>query len=198
MISQPQSTSLSTVHLEQAESTPKRITNISYFTATVKPLLSTDTNTTIYFITPTYSRITQKVDLTTLCQTLMMVPKLIWIVVEDSPNKTPMVTNLLTRCNVMSVHMNVESPDTLAIEQRYLGLKWVRDTCRVHSCNGVVYFGDDDNKYDLRLFETVSCDCVQKMMLQVKHKLFFSCVHADTTNSMGVCDECGFCRRHVR
>eukprot|EP00731_Ephydatia_muelleri_P008988 Em0004g1326a len=123
MISQPQSTSLSTVQLKQAESTPKRITNISYFTATVKPQLSTDTNTTIYFITPTYSRITQKVDLTTLCQTLMLVPKLIWIVVEDSPNKTPMVTNLLTRCNVMSVHMNVESPDTLAIEQRYLGLK---------------------------------------------------------------------------
>ena len=54
-----------------------------------------------------------------------------------------------------SVHMNMESPDVLAIEQRYLGLKWVKDTCKAQSCNGVVYFGDDDNKYDLRMFEAV-------------------------------------------
>ena len=132
------------------------MTNTSFFTATVEPLESPDTNVTIYFITPTYSRLTQKVDLTSLCQTLMHVPTLVWIVIEDSPKKTPMVTSLLARCNVTSVHMNVESPDDLAIEQRYLGLKWVKDTCKPPSCKGVVYFGDDDNKYDLRLFDEVS------------------------------------------
>lgn len=166
---QPQSTTLSTVVLEQTESTgfnPGNYTLDFYFTATVRPLQSAHASTTIYFITPTYSRITQKADLTCLCQTLMLVPTLVWIVVEDSPSKTPMVTHLLERCNLTSVHMNVESPDILAIEQRYLGLKWVRDTCRSNNgCNGVVYFGDDDNKYDLRLFEAVSCDCVFMMTI---------------------------------
>ena len=96
---------------------PHKATNIS-FTSTVAPLYLVNISTTIYFITPTYARRTQKVDLTSLCQTLMHVPKLVWIVVEDSPVKTALVTNLLSRCNVTSVHMNVESPDVLAIEQR--------------------------------------------------------------------------------
>ena len=54
-------------------------------------------------------------------------------------------------------------------EQRNLGLSWIRAQCGVgtqslltervlksEECNGVVYFADDDNKYDLRLFEQVS------------------------------------------
>ena len=53
-------------------------------------------------------------------------------------------------------------------EQRNLGLSWIRAQCGVgtqslltehvlksEECNGVVYFADDDNKYDLRLFEQV-------------------------------------------
>ena len=110
---------------------------------------------TIFFITPTYARITQKVDLTSLCQTLMHVPSLLWIVVEDSDVKTPLVTNLLHRCPVPSLHFNLSSPDVLAIGQRYIGLKWVKENCWSSNCTGVVYFGDDDNKYDLRVFDEV-------------------------------------------
>ena len=47
------------------------------------------------FPTPTHMRLTQKVDLTSLCQTLMSVPQLVWIVVEDSDMKNVMVTQLL-------------------------------------------------------------------------------------------------------
>ena len=41
---------------------------------------------------------------------------------------------------------------------RNMGMQWVREHCSFKECNGVVYFGDDDDKYDLRFFEEVSFD----------------------------------------
>lgn len=44
------------------------------------------------------------------------------------------------------------------VEQRNTGLAWIREHCKVTSpeCQrGVLYFMDDDNKYDLRLFDEV-------------------------------------------
>ena len=63
-------------------------------------------------ITPTYARWTQKADLTRLCQTLMHVPSLHWIVVEDSEGKTDLVKRLLGLCGVcvcvrVCVHVSV-------------------------------------------------------------------------------------------
>ena len=51
----------------------------------------------IYMITPTHSCLTQKADLTRLCHTLMHVTNLHWIVVEDSVEKTSLVTRFLAR-----------------------------------------------------------------------------------------------------
>ena len=51
----------------------------------------------IYMITPTHSCLTQKADLTRLCHTLMHVSTLHWIVVEDSVEKTSLVTRFLAR-----------------------------------------------------------------------------------------------------
>lgn len=51
----------------------------------------------IYMITPTHTRHTQKADLTRLCHTLMHVNNLHWIVVEDSFEKTLLVTRFLAR-----------------------------------------------------------------------------------------------------
>ena len=65
----------------------------------------------IYMITPTYARWTQKADLMRLSQTLMHVPNLHWIVVEDAEERTKLVTNfLLRRKNVLrSTHLNVRT-----------------------------------------------------------------------------------------
>ena len=118
----------------------------------------------IFGITPTYRRSTQKVDLTSLCHTLTLVPRLVWIVVEDSHEKTGLVSRLLQRCKVQSVHMNVKTPPNAksrGVLQRNAGLNWVRSHCSEVVCDGVVYFMDDDNKYDLRLFEEVSI-CVYR------------------------------------
>ena len=39
------------------------------------------------------------------------------------------------------------------MEQRNTGLKWLRE--QQTDCSGVVYFADDDNKFDLRVFAEV-------------------------------------------
>ena len=113
----------------------------------------------IFGITPTYKRSTQKVDLTSLCHTLSLVPHIIWIVVEDASEKSGLVARLLKRCKVISVHMNNKTPPnqrSRGVLQRNTGLNWIREHCSQVKCNGVVYFMDDDNKYDLRLFEEVN------------------------------------------
>lgn len=117
-------------------------------------------------ITPTYYRLTQKLDLVTLCQTLMNVPNFIWIVVEDSNRKTAQVTSILTRCPVVSVQLTARTTaesrkiHMKGSEQRNKGLEWIRQQCMrcgddPGACDGVVYFMDDDNAYDLRLFDVV-------------------------------------------
>ena len=127
-------------------------------------------NPTIFVITPTHKRITQKLELLSLCYTFTLVPDLVWIVVEDSINKTNLVTKFLTDCPVKSVHLNVPSPKEMArkwwhwmpalhhrrVLQRNLGIKYLRDKYSKRNCNGVVHFADDDNRYDIRLFERVS------------------------------------------
>ena len=132
---------------------------------------------TVYAITPTYVRPTQRVDLISLCHTLMHVPNITWIVVEDSVNKTQHVRDILTKqCkSVTSVHLTAKSSKNKAegrgVNQRNAALSWIRQTCGSNEtttttekkCNGVVYLMDDDNKYDLRLFQEVGLRALSKL-----------------------------------
>lgn len=125
---------------------------------------------TIFAITPTYARLVQKAELTRLSQTFLHVPQLHWIIVEDSPHKTPLVTDLLLKSSLTYTHLHMptakdrklheDDPNWLkprGVEQRNEGLRWLREDRRVaqgsDSQQGVVYFADDDNTYSLQLFE---------------------------------------------
>lgn len=130
-------------------------------------LNATDNSTlpTIVAITPTYKRLTQKLDLVSLCSTVMHIPGFLWIVIEDSKSKSSLVANVLGRCRVNFVHLNVatsaqtKKAGQRGVEQRNAGLDWARKYCKEHcsnNCSGVIYFMDDDNRYDLRLFAEVS------------------------------------------
>ena len=120
---------------------------------------------TIYAVTPTYARLTQKADLTRLAQTLLHVPNFHWIVVEDSDQKTKLVTNFLANSGIHYTQLNINTdinyklkandPNWLqprGVDQRNLGLKWIRHNVNP-STSGVVYFLDDDNTYSLKMFE---------------------------------------------
>ena len=71
---------------------------------------------TIYFITPTYARHVQRAELTRLSYTLILVPNLHWIVVEDANATTHLVKNILQQAfkrkiyNFNYTHLNVPTP----------------------------------------------------------------------------------------
>ena len=122
---------------------------------------------TIYVITPTYARPTQKAELTRLCHVFLMVPNLHWILVEDSKSQTKLVTNFLRHCGVSYTHLNVPTPPDWKLQnkekrwrkprgvlQRNEALIWLRENSdRARSNGGVIYFADDDNTYSIELFD---------------------------------------------
>uniref|UniRef100_A0A915EQ36 Galactosylgalactosylxylosylprotein 3-beta-glucuronosyltransferase n=1 Tax=Ditylenchus dipsaci TaxID=166011 RepID=A0A915EQ36_9BILA len=112
---------------------------------------------TIFFITPTTQRPAQKADLT----------RLYWIVVEDSVARSTFISEILQRSKLASVHLAAPTPSDKkmkeedpnwklprGVEQRNVALQWIR-TNFAASNRGVVYFGDDDNVYDWKLFEEI-------------------------------------------
>ncbi|XP_005106938.1 galactosylgalactosylxylosylprotein 3-beta-glucuronosyltransferase 2 [Aplysia californica] len=118
----------------------------------------------IYLITPTYTRMEQKAELTRLSQTLMHVKNIHWIVIEDADAKTNLVARFLKQTGFNYTHLNVATPAHFKLAsndpswlkprgvlQRNAGLAWLRSNTKKQP--GVLFFVDDDNTYSLRLFE---------------------------------------------
>ncbi|XP_023700784.1 galactosylgalactosylxylosylprotein 3-beta-glucuronosyltransferase 1-like isoform X2 [Paramormyrops kingsleyae] len=126
-----------------------------------------DTLPTIHVVTPTYGRPVQRAELTRLANTLLHVPNLHWILVEDAARPTALVGRLLRNTGLNYTHLSVETPRGYKSRadardpriprgtvQRNLALRWLRETLGSNSTQrGVVYFADDDNTYSLELFE---------------------------------------------
>ncbi|VDL78534.1 unnamed protein product [Nippostrongylus brasiliensis] len=97
----------------------------------------------IYFVTPTAFRPAQKADLTRLSYTLSHVPNLHWIVIEDSDVTSKSISEILQSWYLPR-----------GVAQRNAALAWLR-TQLSDLKRGAVYFGDDDNTYDLKLFDEI-------------------------------------------
>lgn len=132
---------------------------------------------TIYLITPTYDRPQQLAELTRLSQTLLLERRLHWILVEDSANRTGQVIQFLSRVRALSgrlraglqlTHLHVQTPSRYRLKdgdpswakpkgvlQRNLGLQFLREQADRLDADGLLYFMDDDNTYDLRLFAEI-------------------------------------------
>ncbi|XP_046683052.1 galactosylgalactosylxylosylprotein 3-beta-glucuronosyltransferase S isoform X2 [Homalodisca vitripennis] len=121
--------------------------------------LSLSSEPMIYFITPSYPRREQVAELTRLGQTLMHVPNLHWIVADDNRMCNPMITQLLPRFGVPFTHISSPMPEIYrsvsviprGVANRRAALDWIRANVK----SGVLYFGDDDNTFDLKLFEEI-------------------------------------------
>uniref|UniRef100_A0A6A7G4T9 Galactosylgalactosylxylosylprotein 3-beta-glucuronosyltransferase n=2 Tax=Hirondellea gigas TaxID=1518452 RepID=A0A6A7G4T9_9CRUS len=114
----------------------------------------------IYAVTPTYGRPTQIPELIRLSQTLMQVPQLHWIICEDSNTTSPQLQAFLHHLQLPYTFLLTPMPAKYrtntklvnkpkGVAARNAGIQWVRDFAK----QGVLYFMDDDNTYDLRLFE---------------------------------------------
>lgn len=123
-------------------------------------------------------RLVQKAELVRLSQTLSLVPRLHWLLVEDAESPTPLVSGLLAASGLLFTHLVVLTPKAQrlregepgwvhprGVEQRNKALDWLRGRGGAvggekdpppPGTQGVVYFADDDNTYSRELFEEVS------------------------------------------
>ncbi|KAK0087695.1 hypothetical protein PV325_000352 [Microctonus aethiopoides] len=119
----------------------------------------------IFAITPTFKRPSQKAELTRLAQTFLHIKNFHWIIVEDSNERTKLVTNFLSESGLIYHHLNVATPRNFklkksdphwkkprGIAQRNAALTWIRKNYNA-TTNGIVYFADDDNTYSVKLFK---------------------------------------------
>lgn len=114
---------------------------------------------TIYFITPSYPRREQVAELTRLGQTLMHVPNLHWIVADDNRLCNAMIMGLLKQFGIPFTHISSPMPEMYrkastvprGVANRRAALHWIQSNVK----QGVLYFGDDDNTFDLRLFSEI-------------------------------------------
>lgn len=115
----------------------------------------------LYIITPTYRRPEQLAELTRLAHTLMLTPNVHWLVIEDADQKTALVTELLRKTGLSYNHLlapmppqykkKKKGPKPRGVSNRNKGLAWIRQNAK----EGVFYFADDDNTYDLELFREI-------------------------------------------
>lgn len=128
---------------------------------------------TIYVVTPTYDRYVQIADLTRLSNTLILVPKLHWIIVEDSNHKTTNVEKFILRLEGefafhSATHLYTSTPPQYKLKpgqptwvypkgiwQRNRALEWLINNRDELDQDGIIYFADDDNTYDLKLFAEI-------------------------------------------
>ncbi|XP_064484531.1 galactosylgalactosylxylosylprotein 3-beta-glucuronosyltransferase I-like [Ornithodoros turicata] len=128
--------------------------------------LGADDLPVIYVITPTYARPVQKAELTRLSYTFALVPNLHWIVVEDASQSSTLVKGVLERSGMPYTLLNTLTPPDIkprpndpswvrprGVAQRNAALRWLRSHAETLDPRAVVYFADDDNTYDVRLFE---------------------------------------------
>ncbi|KAK0168596.1 hypothetical protein PV327_002377 [Microctonus hyperodae] len=135
-------------------------TTASELTSAVPTKKITRTPLPLYIITPTYRRPEQIPELTRMAHTLMLVENVHWLVIEDAKIATEAVTKLLNRTGLRFDHLTAPMPDKYkqkkgakprGVSNRNRGLKWIR----ANATDGVFYFADDDNTYDLDLFNEI-------------------------------------------
>ena len=113
---------------------------------------------TVFIITPTHYRATQMVDMIRMAQTLKHDKAIYWLVIEDADRPSARIRDLLERTGLPFAHMAADSIRDIdgkkqthrrGLNQRNRGL----DVVESLTIEGIVYFGDDDNTYDIRLFD---------------------------------------------
>ncbi|RXG67921.1 Galactosylgalactosylxylosylprotein 3-beta-glucuronosyltransferase S [Armadillidium vulgare] len=114
----------------------------------------------IYIVTPTYHRPEMAAELIRIGQTLLLVPKVHWIVAEDKETCSDVLFHFLKILGLPYTHFASPMPDVYrswrstqiprGVSNRRAAIEWVKE----HGLdNGVLYFLDDDNTINIKLFE---------------------------------------------
>ncbi|XP_058062344.1 galactosylgalactosylxylosylprotein 3-beta-glucuronosyltransferase S [Anopheles bellator] len=114
----------------------------------------------IYFVTPTYPRREQIAEIIRLGQTLMHVPYIHWILADDTETCSQTLNNHLKQFGIPYTQIASPMPEVYrtrknaprGVANRRAALNWIRANAKK---SGVLYFGDDDNTFDLKLFSEI-------------------------------------------
>lgn len=123
----------------------------------------------VYIVTPTHARPQQKAELTRLSYALRLAGRVHWIVVEDADAPSSLVSRLLANSGLSYTHLTAATPEKYRLKskdpnwlkprgvlQRNAALRFLRSRAAeavLVDEEAVVYFADDDNTYDIRLFD---------------------------------------------
>ncbi len=137
---------------------------------------------TIYIVTPTYARPTQLAEITRLMNTLRNVPKIIWVVVEDSNVESHYLRNFLHNSGLTYILLNIKSKQIdlktykqhnlkpgerfrmhRGTDQRNMAIEYLKRNS--NNDDDIVYFADDDNAYSISLFEEVCLNIYLKQSM---------------------------------
>ncbi|MEI8348924.1 MAG: hypothetical protein WCI77_02125 [Candidatus Omnitrophota bacterium] len=105
-------------------------------------------NKTIILITPTHPRKDRMKYLERSIATFQKVRNLLWVVVEDGDCVDEDVRKILESSGIHYQYLNYGPTRHWGDEQRNAGLNYVKR----EKLRGIVYLADDDNFYDIRLF----------------------------------------------
>ena len=97
-------------------------------------------------------------ELTRLGQTLLLVPRVHWLVPEDARSCSSIVTDTLRRIGLPFTHFSTPMPEIYrkqtyvprGVANRRAAIAWIKMHAKP---NSVLYFLDDDNAIDVRLLE---------------------------------------------
>ncbi|OQR79068.1 galactosylgalactosylxylosylprotein 3-beta-glucuronosyltransferase 3-like [Tropilaelaps mercedesae] len=123
----------------------------------------------VCLVTPTHARPQQKAELTRLSYAFRLAGRVHWIVVEDAEAPSALVSHILADSGLSYTHLTAATPEKYklgvhdpnwlkprGVLQRNAALRFLRSTAAEAASvddDAVVYFADDDNTYDIRLFD---------------------------------------------
>ncbi|GAA5912963.1 hypothetical protein JCM8208_002416 [Rhodotorula glutinis] len=115
------------------------------------PWWTATTTNRLFLVTPTKDDLTRYSHMLMLAYMLAaspFAPRVVWIVVEDAPQRDPAIAQLLVDSGIEHHYLHRESHAATVhrgVELRNAALDWLASTSL--SRPGVVYFADDDNAY---------------------------------------------------
>jgi len=117
----------------------------------------------LYIVTPTYTRREQVIEMTRLSHTLLHIDNVIWVIGEDSESCSDLVGDLLQKFKMPYAHLMSPMPKMYLKEKykprgvasRRAGMEWILKNHDQSKNDGIIYFADDDNTYDLKLFDEI-------------------------------------------
>lgn len=79
------------------------------------------------------------------------VPEIYWILVEDGSSPDPQITQMIQKSKIPYCYLAKGPTCDKGNSQKNFGLSYIHD----HQLTGIVYLADDDNYWDIRLFQEI-------------------------------------------